>query len=180
MWSFFIIQIKRAGKDHRRLSCFHCVSPILNVRNWDGNSAETFFFCPLNCISVPTSVDVLWENAVSVKCHICMGETECGGGWGGKAVGIWRLLYFNLNLWSYVGFTLRDKTGADCGFWFNSKQEELFNFFYYIIILYSFIIKTCFQVFLWTHHNRVNNISFTTHFYWTDSIILKLSTSYNL
>lgn len=97
--SFSIIQIRWAGKDHRRLSCLRCVSLSVHGRNGDGKSGEEFCFIfwgmsskllahsfrsppPHPCItsiSVPTSVSVLWENAVSGKCHICMGETECGG-----------------------------------------------------------------------------------------------------
>lgn len=42
--SFSIIQIRWAGKDHRRLSCLRCVSLSVHGRNGDGKSGEEFCF----------------------------------------------------------------------------------------------------------------------------------------
>lgn len=107
--SLSIIQIRWAGKDHRRLSCLCCVSEC-RWEDWRQNAKHFFFFffhflgyvsqtvgtfsftfCwqtppPASPPSLSLSMSMCYEKMS--LCHICIEEArECGGG-GGEG-GFW-------------------------------------------------------------------------------------------
>lgn len=95
-----IIQIRWAGKDHRRLQCLHCVSLSVEGRNGKGKTEDAFCFISwgtflkllphsfrnahrLRHLRLPTSVCVMRKcNVWKVSLNVCMGLAECSGRWG--------------------------------------------------------------------------------------------------
>ena len=109
--AFSMIQIRWAGKDHRRLRCLHWVSLSVEQRNGDGNRGEAFFFsfsvvCPPNCWNNPPPpaspssppVSVCYEKTLSLESVTSAWETGVKGkigGWGGVGfLGVWRAVIY--------------------------------------------------------------------------------------
>lgn len=93
--SFSVIQIRWAGKDHRRLSCLHCVSVSTDGRNRHGKRGILFHFLGYSLQTVgtffqksppPASLPSL--SPPMLKCYEKMSLESVTSAWERQSVGV--------------------------------------------------------------------------------------------